>query len=273
MTVTRVGVAGLSYSSTDSSTTYTYGQNPTAGNLLTMGVSVSNGTTSTCGTPAGWNAGPAGSPSGSNKANIFTFWKFATGGDLGPVLPITGNGYGAGVVIEEWSGASAWDANSTVGTIVQSNATAAGFCTSGAVITTTPNTFIWSFAGFMCGDPARVSNWSVGGGTLSVPTYVPWNYIYLSTGIQNVGSAGTYTSRYDYSAGGGGMYSGAVASMAFKTEFSTSTVDTGTRSITEARAINAAFSAVDSGSRSVVDTSSKSIPVAAVGTGWGIPIT
>lgn len=217
MTVTRVGAASTTANNTGTLTA-AYSQAPTAGNLLTMGVSVVSDTSSTCTTPTGWTAGPVGGGYANLEwARIFLFWKVATGSDAAPSLTFNqAPNYGGKATIEEWASSTGWsgsphDADSAVG-VNNQNSTAAGTCDSGPVTTTAPG-FVWSFMGAFV-SAAKTLTWG-GGSVSSSGSCATFNQV--ATAVQSPGTAGTYTPTLSFAASASTWYVGATASMAFKT--------------------------------------------------------
>lgn len=252
MTVARVGAAKAT-TSTATSVTPAYNQSPTAGNLLVLGVTCNKGTAPTCTTPTGWTAGPTGGTNvTANFERIFLFWKFATGGDAAPSLTVASDFTDA--IVEEWSGLSAHDADSTVGVNNQNN-TAAGNCNSGPLTTTAASGWIWSFVGASAGAVAKTLTWG-GGSASSSGFYNAPGWGQTASATQSAATIGTYTPTLAFSAGNTWAV-GATASMSFTAAtpssgaalvVTTTTTATGTRGVvTTAVAVAATVAVVAAG--------------------------
>ena len=213
MTGSLVGAAKASSYTTGTTLTPAYNQPPSAGNLLLMGVAVAtvSGTTLTCTTPTGWTAGPSGLAYNATYNvydYVFLFWKVASGGDAAPAITVNTTFINVNVIVEEWSGLSAHDANSTVGTLT--TRALSGNCDSGPLTTAGASEFIWSFFGANTGGVAPVLTW--GGGSTSDSQFL--SGIATATATQTAATAGTYTPTLAFT-DSNYMYAGATASMAF----------------------------------------------------------
>ena len=157
MAIAKVGASGTVFLATTGASvgmTGGYGQSPTAGNLLIMSVTMSTtvATATSCTTPAGWTAGPAGgAPTGTAnyKAALYIFWKVAAGADTAPVVTVAGGTYSTAVVIEEFSGitSATVDAASTVVTKNTAGALNESGNLVNAITTTSNPTLLWSMLG------------------------------------------------------------------------------------------------------------------------------
>ena len=217
MTITRVGAASTTSAGGSIPLTAAYSQPPTAGNLLTLGVSAYSSSVPTCTTPAGWTAGPSGGGSGGGyPGRIFLFWKVAAGGDAAPNMTVSVGGGSTNATIEEWANSTGWpgsphDVDSALGINNQAS-TAAGTCNPGPVTTTAPG-FIWSFLGVVITGGLEVLTW--GGGSTPSSNILGSNNE-AATAIASCATAGTYATTLAF-AGGPNWYNGAAASMAFIT--------------------------------------------------------
>lgn len=144
-------------------------QPATAGNLLLLGLMVTNAasaiTAPTATTPPGWllfsNQGNGNVGAGCTS-NLFVFYKQATGSDTAPTTTLA-NSSSASWVIEEWAGVQAVTDGYASGSGSNGAASLATAGTQSAGSTTNANDFVWSVSGTFhtAGAVTPTATWTV----------------------------------------------------------------------------------------------------------------
>ena len=209
MAIARVGNRGTAYKATSGTQVCNYGQAPTAGNILIMGVTVGDGSSVT--TPAGWTLAHSGNKAAGQSVLFRIYWKVAAGGDAAPSIVVDAAGYGLYICIEEWSGLdTSAPVVSTVGSL---NPASTGQVVISSTITpVAANSLVYSFAGHVL-SALKTSSWS-GGSTKGGSAY--GSMIQFDTGYHLTTSIASYSPTITLASDTSTSYVNIIGSVAFR---------------------------------------------------------